>query len=85
MLPSEVLVSDQFTSRYEELLEGQYDCVDRVVVNAFLPGVGRGGGFRNWWRSLYGSDEMLDDEHLMRMAGRFSPGFAPGPKPTACQ
>jgi hypothetical protein len=65
-------MSDQFTSRYEELLEGQYDCVDRVVVNAFLPGVGGGGGFRNWWRSLYGSDEKLDDEHLMRMAGRFS-------------
>jgi hypothetical protein len=65
-------MSDQFTSRYEELLEGQYDCVDRVVVNAFLPGVGGGGGFRNWWRSLFGSDEKLDDEHLMRMAGRFS-------------
>ncbi len=65
-------MSDQFTSRYAEFLEGQYDCVDRVVINAFLPGVGGGGGFRNWWRSLYGSDENLDDEHLMRMAGRFS-------------
>ena len=25
-----------------------------------------------WWRALYGSDENLDDNHLMRMAGRFS-------------
>jgi hypothetical protein len=25
-----------------------------------------------WWRELYGSDENLDDNHLMRMAGRFS-------------
>ncbi len=27
---------------------------------------------RVWWRALYGSDENLDDNHLMRMAGRFS-------------
>ena len=65
-------MSDQFTSRYQDLLAGHYDCVDRIVVNAWLPGCGNGGGFRNWWRSLYGSDENLDDEHLMRMAGRFS-------------
>jgi len=65
-------MSDQFTSQYEDLLEGQYDCVDRIVVNAWLPGCGNGGGFRNWWRSLHGSDEKLDDEHLMRMTGRFS-------------
>jgi len=65
-------MADQFTSQYEELLEGQYDCVDRLVVNAWLPGCGNGGGFRNWWRSLHGSDQKLDDEHLMRMAGRFS-------------
>lgn len=64
-------MSDPFTSRYQELLEGQYDCLDRVVINAWLPGCGNGGGFRNWWRSLYGSDEKLDDEHRMRMAGRF--------------
>ena len=25
-----------------------------------------------WWRELYGSDEDLDNNHLMRMAGRFS-------------
>jgi hypothetical protein len=72
MLPFEAFMSDQFTSQYEDLLEGHYDCVDRLVVNAWLPGCGNGGGFRNWWRSLYGSDEKLDDEHLMRMAGRFS-------------
>jgi hypothetical protein len=65
-------MADQFTGRYQELLEGQYDCVDRLVINAWLPGCGNGGGLRNWWRSLYGSDEKLDDEHLMRMSGRFS-------------
>src|SRR5450755_4301313 len=73
-------MSDQFTTRYQELLEGQYDCnalstlapVDRFVINAWLPGCATGGGFRNWWRSLYGSDDNLDDTHLMRMAGHFS-------------
>ena len=31
------------------------------------------GGFRCWWRRLHdGSDEQLDDTHLMRMAGRFA-------------
>ena len=65
-------MADAFTSRYEDLLDGHYECVDRIVINAYLPGVGGGGGFRNWWRSLYGSEDKLDKEHLMRMAGRFS-------------
>ena len=31
------------------------------------------GGFRVWWRRLHDdSDELLDNTHLMRMAGRFS-------------
>ena len=29
-------------------------------------------GFRTWWRKLTGSDDTLDNTHLMRMAGRFS-------------
>jgi hypothetical protein len=63
---------DQLSTIYSELLEGSYDCVDRVILNAYF---GRGqfaGGFRLWWRALNGSDENLDDNHLMRMAGRFS-------------
>src|ERR1700758_4835387 len=31
------------------------------------------GGLRTWWRRLHGgSDDQLDDTHLMRMAGRFA-------------
>ena len=30
------------------------------------------GGFREWWRRLHGWDDNLDNEHLMRMAGRFA-------------
>lgn len=42
-------------------------------VNAYFP-LGHGpGGFRSWWRQLHdGSDELLDNTHLMRMAGRFA-------------
>jgi len=63
---------DQVSTLYSDLLEGSYDCVDRVVLNAYF-GMGQtGGGLRVWWRGLHGSDANLDDNHLMRMAGRFS-------------
>ena len=62
---------DEFTSYHEELLEGTYDCVDRIVVNAYSPFAQSGGGFRTWWRQLMGSDETLDRAHMERMAGRF--------------
>ena len=65
-------MADQFTSHYQDLLEGRYDCVDRIVLNAYLPRCWDGGGFRHWWRLLDGSDERLDNTHLMRLAGRFS-------------
>jgi hypothetical protein len=63
---------DQLSTLYSEFLEGGYDCVDRVILNAYFSKAQFGGGFRLWWRALYGSDENLDDNHLMRMAGRFS-------------
>jgi hypothetical protein len=67
------LVVDAFSERCGELLTGSYDCVDRIVLNAYYP-MGHGaGGFRVWWRRLHdGSDDLLDDTHLIRMAGRFS-------------
>ena len=64
-------VIDDFTSYHEELLEGHYDCVDRIVVNAYFEYAQSAGGFRSWWRILTGSDETLDRAHLERMAGRF--------------
>jgi hypothetical protein len=65
-------VADDFTERYGDLISGSYDCVDRVVLNAFFPIGHNPGGFRCWWRRLHGSDDQLDDTHLMRMAGRFA-------------
>jgi hypothetical protein len=63
---------DQLSSLYSDLLDNSYDCVDRVILNAYFSMGQTGGGFRTWWRALYGSDAKLDDTHLMRMAGRFS-------------
>src|SRR5215831_6657557 len=66
-------MADDFSERYADLLQGTYDCVDRIVLNAFYSLGHSAGGFREWWRRLYnGSEENLDNAHLMRMAGRFS-------------
>jgi hypothetical protein len=74
-------MSDALSSHYADLLTGSYDCVDRIVLNAFNPLCHNPGGFRTWWRRLYGSDADLDEAHLVRMAGRFARrvhGFARG-------
>ena len=63
---------DPLSKYYADLLEGSYDCVDRIVLNAYFRMGHSGGGFRTWWQKLYGSDKHLDNAHLMRMAGRFS-------------
>ena len=64
---------DGLSNLYQELLSGSYDCVDRIVLNAYFGMAHSPGGFRVWWRALTGSDETLDNTHLMRLAGRFSP------------
>jgi hypothetical protein len=65
-------MTDDFAERYGDLLTGSYDCVDRIVLNAYFSPGHNPGGFRSWWRRLHGSDEKLDNAHLMRMAGRFA-------------
>ena len=42
--------SDEFSLRYSDLVTGSYDCVDRIVLNAFFPLGHNPGGFRTWWR-----------------------------------
>ena len=66
-------MTDELSERYGELLQGAYDCVDRIVLNAYFSLGHNPGGFRVWWRRLHdNSEEHLDNTHLMRMAGRFS-------------
>jgi len=63
---------DPLKDRYQDLLDGSYDCVDRIVLNAYFPLGHNPGGFRVGWRRLFGSEDHLDNTHLKRMAGRFS-------------
>ena len=64
---------DEFTARYGDLLTGSYDCVDRIVLNAYYPLGPNPGGFRTWWRRWHDDgDASLDNAHLMRLAGRFA-------------
>ena len=70
-------MADDFTERYRDLLTGWYDCVDRIVLNAYYPMGNTAGGFRTWWRRMIGgcdaeADAVLDNTHLMRLAGRFA-------------
>jgi hypothetical protein len=48
---------DQLTQHYQNPLGGSYDCVDRIVLNAYFSLGMSPGGFRYWWRQLTGSDE----------------------------
>ena len=66
-------MADSLSKRCGDLLTGSYDCVDRIVLNAYFSLGHDPGGFRVWWRRLNeDSDEQLDNTHLMRMAGRFA-------------
>ncbi len=56
--------SDPLTTHYADFLDGQYDCVDRIILNAYFPMGVIPGGFRTWWRNLDGSDDHLDNTHL---------------------
>ncbi len=65
-------MADGLSAIYQDLLSNSYDCVDRIVLNAYFRMAHAPGGFRVWWRALTGSDDTLENAHLMRMAGRFS-------------
>src|SRR6201988_531052 len=65
-------MTDGLSTLYQDLLGGSYDCVDRIVLNAYFRMGHDPGGFRVWWRALTGSDDTLENAYLMRLAGRFS-------------
>ncbi|HET7379173.1 MAG TPA: hypothetical protein VFJ24_03935, partial [Gaiellales bacterium] len=66
-------MTDLFSERWGDLLTGSYDCVDRIVLNAYFSLGHSPGGFRTWWRRWHSDgDQRLDNAHLMRLAGRFA-------------
>jgi len=65
-------MTDGLSGQYQDLLSSSYDCVDRIVLNAYFRMGHNPGGFRVWWRALTGSDDKLENAYSMRLAGRFS-------------
>lgn len=63
---------DEFTQYYTDYIKSTYDCVDRIILNAYFSLGHNPGGFRIWWRNLRGSDDDLNTTQLMRLAGRMS-------------
>ena len=67
-----VRMADGLSELYQDLLTGNYDCVDRIVLNAYFRPGHHPGGFRVWWQKLTGSEETLDNAHLMRLADLYA-------------
>lgn len=66
------MMKDNLALHYEDKLEDQYDCIDRIVLNAYIPKLQMPGGFRNWYRDFNGDDKDLTTNRLIKFAGRFS-------------
>ena len=64
--------TDFLSTHYASLLEGEYDCIDRIVLNAYCPMLLNPGGVRNWYRLMEGNDKDMSNASMMRYAGRFS-------------
>lgn len=64
--------TDSLSTHYAPLLEGEYDCIDRIVLNAYCPMLLNPGGVRNWYRLMEGNDKDMSNATMMRYAGRFS-------------
>lgn len=78
-------MQDPLSERYQRLLHGVYDCVDRIVLNAYFRRGHNGGGFRQWWRQLLGvgrgTGQHPSDAHCpcynkpSRLSGRLKSDF----------
>lgn len=63
-----MLQADKFGKRCNELIDWSYDCVDRIVLNGRYNLACSPGGFRTWWRRLFGDDGNLNDKSIRQMA-----------------
>lgn len=68
-----MLLPDDFSSYIAQLLQGSYDCVDRIALRAYFRPGHTSGGFLIWWSKLF-PDKLLTQERLRRMAGEFARG-----------
>ena len=64
--------ADDFSTYYADLIAGSYDCIDRIVLNAYYQLAQTGGGFRTFWRTWQGDDKALSTSRLKSLAGDFA-------------
>ena len=62
---------DDFSTYVADLLDGRYDCVDRLVLNGYFPMGQTSGGLLTWWNALC-PHTPLEAKRLQQMAGDFS-------------
>jgi hypothetical protein len=63
--------ADEFSGYLGDLIEGRYDCVDRIALRAYFPLGQSSGGLLRWWNQLY-PDQGISELGLRRMAGDFA-------------
>jgi hypothetical protein len=63
--------TDDFTRDLSPLLEGCYDCMDRISLNGFYPFGCTSGGLLRWWNALTGG-QTLTEAKLRAFSGTFS-------------
>ena len=69
---TDTATSDSLAEQWSHRIDTTYDCVDRIVLNGHCRHASSPGGFRCFWRSLFGTDDDLNSTRAMRLAGRFS-------------
>lgn len=65
-------VRDYFAYEYKDNIDWSYSCIDRIVINGMFNMAQTPGGFRYWWRDLFGDDSTLTNDKLRTLAGDFS-------------
>ena len=62
--------SDDLSTYVADLLDGTYDCVDRISVRGYYPLGQTSGGLLTWWNDLF-PNTALTEERLRKLAGDF--------------
>lgn len=60
------MMKDILALHYEDKLEHQYDCIDRIILDVYIPKLQMPGGFRNWYRDFNRDDKNLTTNRLIK-------------------
>ena len=65
-----MLTPDDFSTYLSDLLNGTYDCVDRISLRGYFPMGQTSGGLLTWWNRLY-PNTALTQQRLRSLSGDF--------------